>query len=127
MERRERQIVLADRLCQRGHERVVGGFTAADGVQTRAQGLQPRQSLRWRYVALVGDVVRRAGEGVNVAHSRAQTPRQQDGGHGEVLVMPGVDEAAGRRRKVETKHADGSPLRALAADTDSAPILHLDV
>ena len=87
VERGERQRVLPDRGGQRRKRRRVGRPPGRDLVERRVVGGKGGEPLRRRRVALVGDVVRRAGEPVDRHDRGAQARRHKPGRHGKVFVM----------------------------------------
>ncbi len=96
-----------------------GAGAAGGGVQqVGAVVRQQRLALGGRRVALVGDVVGRAGEPVDGAHGRAQLGRTQPRGDGEVFVV--FD--AHRRRIVPVRRVI-PPGFAMAVLPLSAPMV----
>ena len=92
------QGVIGDGLLQTGEDGMRAGQLLLDQVELRVVGMQRGQSFFRAGVAFIGDVVGAAGKGVDGSDCRPQAGRQQQRGHGEVLV---VIDGHGARDSVE--------------------------
>lgn len=77
--------------AQAQKNRVIAGAVVRNGVKLLPVAVQLGQSLGWRELAFIGEIVGAAGKSVNGRNRLPQGLRQQKRGNGEVFVVFFVD------------------------------------
>ena len=96
----QRQPVRRDDRAQAQEDRIAGRRAAFDAVELLPISGESAQTFFGRKLALVGDVVGRAGEGIDRRDGRPQRSRQQARADGEILVViDGHGASIGRRER----------------------------